>query len=212
MDCQLAVLKRCLKVTLIRDTLKDLPRTLDDTYFRVFSSIDEVYREDAKNALMWLAFAGRPLQLTEIAEATVLRCYSNPPLDPEQRFPDPRDILEILSSLVTVTDSFMSSSDRWDKFDNLDLQATVTLAHYSVQEYLVSDRIKDSAVGYFSLTEVISNNDVSLSCLKYLLYHAALTQAPYATPNVNQWHYCNMLQHTGTLTSIYFRRTSNREN
>jgi hypothetical protein len=75
-DCQLDVLKRCLKLGLIREALKNLPKTLDDTYSRVLMSIEEVYRDDAKHALMWLAFSERPLQLKELAEAMIINPHA----------------------------------------------------------------------------------------------------------------------------------------
>jgi hypothetical protein len=135
-------LKRCLKVSLIREALQHLPKTLDETYSRMLSAIDEAYREDAKNALIWLAFSERPLQLEELAEATVIHPRSYPPFDPEERFPDPRNVLEILSSLVVINDLednftpvFAMEDDQhiYSQDTGKATPSTVTLAHYTVK-------------------------------------------------------------------------------
>ncbi len=83
-------------MSLIRKALGNLPKTLDDTYSRLFLEIDEDYREEAMNALLWLAFSNRPLLLTELAEAIVVKPQAEPPFDPEERFPDPESVLQIL--------------------------------------------------------------------------------------------------------------------
>ena len=179
-------MKRCLKVSLIRQALRNLPKTLDDTYSRIFSGIDEAYREDAKSALIWLAFAERPLQLEELAEATVIHPSSNPPFDPEERFPEPQNVLEILSSLVTVRslkeDPLHDSlgSYNWNDDDPCNNQndssdpgasATITLAHYSVKEYLISDRIRNGADRFFAIMAPISHRFIAESCLHYILHY-----------------------------------------
>jgi ankyrin repeat protein len=169
-DCQLDVLKRCLKVSLIREALKNLPKTLDDTYSRVLMSIEEVYRDDAKNALMWLAFSERPLQLKELAEAMVINPSSDLAFNLEDRYPNPKNVLEILSSLVTVTAvEYISDFEAWYSSSE---PATVTLAHFSVKEYLVSNRIMRSSVLHFAVSDSISHSHIAKCCLYYLLQYA----------------------------------------
>lgn len=70
--------------------LKDPLRVEAMPYSRIFSGIDEAYRQDAKSALIWLAFAERPLPLEELAEATIIHPSADPPFDPEERFPEPQ--------------------------------------------------------------------------------------------------------------------------
>lgn len=160
--CQLDVLKRCLKVSLIRKALQNLPKTLDDTYTRLFLEIDEAYRQEAKSALLWLAFSERPLRLTELAEAIVINPRSDPPFDPEERFPDPQNVLQILSSLVSI-----SANDTRDG-----VVVTVTLAHFSVKEYLVSDRIQESPAQQFTISNSVAHYFIAECCLLYILHYA----------------------------------------
>jgi hypothetical protein len=174
---------------------------LDDTYTQIFLRIDEAYRDDAKRALMWLAFEQRPLQLRELAEATIIRPRSRPPFDPEERFPDSQDIIEILSCLVTVTELIVYDSNP----DNTG-KATitlVTLAHYSVQEYLISDRIKETPVGYFSISEITSNKYIAESCVNYLLYHARLANNESSSPEMNDFP---LLEYAATYWYIHVNR------
>lgn len=135
------MLKRCLKVSLIRAALKNLPKTLDETYSRMLLDIDEVYRQEAKNALLWLSFSERPLDLAELAEGSIINPQLDCPFSPEERFPDPQYILQILSSLVVVSYfeevADTGSSKHFRSVDAIS-RATISLAHLSVKEYLVS--------------------------------------------------------------------------
>ncbi|KAH8792864.1 hypothetical protein F5882DRAFT_516605 [Hyaloscypha sp. PMI_1271] len=162
--CQLDALKRCLKVSLIRKALRDLPKTLDDTYSRLFLEIDDAYREEAMKAMLWLAFSDRPLLLAELAEAIVIRPLSHPPFDPEERFPDPESVLQILSSLVSFNDA---------GGDLLWRMGTVTLAHFSVKEYLISDRIQKGPAQYFATSSHIAHHFIAECCLLYVLHYAS---------------------------------------
>ncbi|KAE9371255.1 hypothetical protein N431DRAFT_376754 [Stipitochalara longipes BDJ] len=162
--CQLEALKRCLKISLVRKALRDLPKTLDDTYSRLFLDIDEEYREEARSALLWLAFSNRPLLLTELAEAIVVRPLADPPFDPEERFPDPESVLQILSSLVSISRN--SGGE--------DTLVTVTMAHFSVKEYLISDRIRTSPAQYFTISYPAGLYFIAECCLLYVLHYASL--------------------------------------
>lgn len=159
---------------MVYETLEHLPRTLDETYARLFLAIDPAYQQDAKNALLWLAFSTRPLELTELAEAVVINPEASPPFDPEGRFIDPQSVFQILSSLITV-------SSNEDQRDMLDVRGvvhpviTVTLAHFSVMEYLISDRIQQGPAKHFAVSKSIANHFIAKCCLLYLLQYASST-------------------------------------
>jgi len=152
--CQLDALKKCLKVSAIRKSLKNLPKTLDDTYARILTNIEEDYQQEAINALLWLAFSERPLKIEEIAEAAVVNPQSDPPFNPEERFPNPNSVLQILAGLVTISP-----------------QLVVRLAHFSVKEYLLSDRIPKGLVRKFSASSITANDFIARSCLLYILHY-----------------------------------------
>lgn len=172
--CQLDALKRCLKVSLIREALKNLPRTLDDLMHAYFLDIDEVYLKEAKNALLWLAFSVPPLQLTELAEATAIDPGPDPPFSPKERFQDPQNVFQILSSLITV--SSYEDQDCMSHLDTADVagpMVTVILAHFSVKEYLISDRIHQSPAKHFAASDPIAHWFIAKCCLMYILYYSS---------------------------------------
>jgi hypothetical protein len=98
-----------LKPDALKKALKSLPKSINETYSRILSTIDEQYQEDTLKVLQWLTYAARPMLLEEVAEALAVDLNGIPSLDPGQRYPDPRDILALCSSLVTLS---TSTSDR----------------------------------------------------------------------------------------------------
>ncbi|KAM3479755.1 hypothetical protein MY8738_005313 [Beauveria namnaoensis] len=98
--CQLDELKKSKKRSSILLALKQLPKTLDETYERMLLSIDEMYKGEARRALLWLAFSERQLSAEEVAEAACIDPDADSPFSEDDRFQDPRNnILEILGSL-----------------------------------------------------------------------------------------------------------------
>ena len=133
-----------------------LPETLDATYDRILLNIDEDYWHLACIALQFLACSARPLTLQEVAEAVAVVPFCKPVHEyiDEHRLFDPEDILTICSTLITVDETHL-----------------VRLAHYSVREYLVSDRIRygPAATARFAIQEPEANRFVAEVCLSYLL-------------------------------------------
>ena len=152
------VLKKCKDKRALDKALGSLPETLHKTYNRILQNIDAQNREIACHALIWLAFSKQPLEIEELAIAAVLDPEANTPFDPDKRLFDPNSILEILGSLVT-----RSSEDGASK--------VIRLAHFSVQEYLVSQEIKSSEASKFGIIDVIPDLLIAKSCLQYLFYY-----------------------------------------
>jgi hypothetical protein len=74
--CQLAVLQHCLTAS-IRETLDQLPETLDETYARVLSQIPPVNQAHAHRMLQCLMVAVRPLRVEELAELLAFEFGAN---------------------------------------------------------------------------------------------------------------------------------------
>ncbi|KAI9765534.1 MAG: hypothetical protein M1840_007360 [Geoglossum simile] len=161
--CQLDALGACLNRPMLRKALASLPKTLDDTYARILGSIDEEHSRSALEILQWLVYSTRPLQLKEIAEVIAVNIEGNPRFDPERRFPDPRDILIICPSLVTIAEEVAIGGS------NGEIRGLVRLAHFSVKEYLVSERIQTGPASWYSIQEIPANISIAESCLAYLL-------------------------------------------
>ncbi|KAI9789761.1 MAG: hypothetical protein M1816_005800 [Peltula sp. TS41687] len=152
--CQIEALNGCLTLSDLRQTLRELPKTLDETYERILSSIPERYTARVHAALQWLAVSERPMYLEEVAEAAVLEPYQCTP-DAEAKFQNPEAILNICGSLVTET---------WDMYGRTELR----FAHYSVKEYLLSPRIREGPSARFSVIEANAHRFVVNVCLSYL--------------------------------------------
>ena len=122
-------MRRCLPQR-IRQTLDALPSTLDETYERTLLGIDEEDREYARRLFQCLAVSSRPLRAEELAEAIVIDLNSElgPTLHAGWRPEDPEEaVLRICSTLITFTE--------------IDGSRVAQFSHYSVKEFLVSDRL-----------------------------------------------------------------------
>lgn len=107
------------------------------------------------------------LHLEEVVEVLAIDWEVNekPTFDLEFRLPDPLDLLTICSSLVTLKEGML---------DNRDASAPqkrtfVRLAHSSVKDYLISDRISTSPAAAYALNEALSHSFITQCCLIYLL-------------------------------------------
>src|SRR5436190_11129120 len=150
--CQLDALTECLSPYELRDALASLPITLDDTYARILCNIPEKRRKCAFKVLQWLVHSARPLQIEEIVEVIAVDTEGHPQFDPDRRLLEPGDILTICSSLVTIAG------------------VEIKLAHFSVKEYLVSERIQKGPAHQYSIGEIHANVSIAETCLAYLLH------------------------------------------
>lgn len=153
-------LRKCLKLSALRKALSTLPITLDDTYKRILSNLDKEHAEDASRILQWLCYSTRPMRLSEMVEVLAIDLSDDPVFMPDERLPNPLDILTICSPLVSVT----AKSTTADNAEEL------RLAHFSVKEYLISERITFTPVLRYHITSSSANSFIAKSCLAYLLY------------------------------------------
>ena len=169
--CQLDTLGSCFSVFELRTALATLPKDLDSTYSRILCSIDVNRTRDVLKILTWLAYSALPLQLNEIAEVIALDVEGVPRMNIERRFKEPEDILTICSTLIT--------------FSGEEVKDTVTIqfAHFSVKEYLVSDRIRHGKAKAYSCQETEANLLLANDCIAYLLQFDELHSVTYSTYN-----------------------------
>lgn len=142
----------------MRKKLNALPKDLEGTYARILTEIHEDYREDALTALKWLTFSGRPLMLDELVEALLVSPSRQPAYDPEYRLSDPYDIMQILPGLVSISTNTKFSREE------------IRLAHFSVKEYLMGEKIQCEPISYFGTNLVAANQFLTEACLAYILH------------------------------------------
>jgi ankyrin repeat protein len=158
--CQLDELGKCVNRTMLRKALAALPPSLDETYDRILSSINEDYSQYAIRILRWLTFSARPLSLDEVAEVVAIDIEREPAFDRDEVLEDPLEALNICSSLITVNKEDQTQGPS---------RQIAALAHYSVKEYLVSTRIRTGKAAKYSMHGTICHEAISTACLRYLL-------------------------------------------
>ena len=130
--CQLEVLQHFPAAT-IQQAIDQLPESLDETYVRVLSQIPRVDQAHAHRILECLMMAVRPLPLEELAEWLADEFEASPGGIPEYRATwslddQTRALLSTCSSLVTIV------NDNWSG------RQVVHFSHFSVKEFLMSNR------------------------------------------------------------------------
>jgi hypothetical protein len=188
--CQLEVLRNCLRLPALRQKLKELPETLDETYDRILLSIPEDCHQEAHAVLQWLTYASRPMSLSEVAEAIAVD-RNNQIFDTENRMLDIFSVLNICSSLVTLSEGAAALRN-----DQTEEMSEVRLAHYSVKEYLVSTQIQKGQAKKFAIKETEAHEYMGEACLIYLLhfnesdsiYEAAWVDYPFLQYAAESWY------------------------
>jgi ankyrin repeat protein len=160
--CQLEALRHSLPPS-VRRILEELPETLDETYERVLRDINKANREQARRLLQCLTVALWPLRVEELAEVLAIDFNAPahggiPQLKPNWRWADQRQaVLSACSSLITVVDHGDSQ--------------VVQFSHFSVKEYLTSDRLARSSsdVSCYHILIEPAHTILAQACLGVLL-------------------------------------------
>jgi ankyrin repeat protein len=141
--------------------LEDLPPNIAQTWERLLLDIDAAQnlprdRETVKKMLQWLVAAARPLTLYEIRAAVALHSYeTNARIG--NHLSDPRWLFKLCGPLVRLT-----SDEDPDKRE-------LSLAHFSLKEYLVSGELRNSEYA------TVQKYDVVLSDANAYLATVSLT-------------------------------------
>jgi ankyrin repeat protein len=160
--CQLEALRHCLPPSVAR-ILEELPETLDETYERVLREINKANREHARRLLQCLTVALRPLRVEELAEVLAIDFNAPshggiPQLNPNWRWADQHQaVLSTCSSLIAIVDDGNSK--------------VVQFSHFSVKEYLTSDRLAFSSadISRYHIVLEPAHTILAQACLGVLL-------------------------------------------
>ena len=160
--CQLEALRHCLPPS-VRGILEALPDTLDETYERVLREINKANRAHARRLLQCLTVALRPLRVEELAEVLAIDFNAPahggiPQLNPNWRWADHHQaVLSTCSSLIAIVDDGRSK--------------VVQFSHFSVKEYLTSDRLAHSSgdVSQYHIDLEPAHTILAQACLGVLL-------------------------------------------
>ena len=120
----------------IRKVLNELPTTLDDTYERMLQGIPKEKFHHASRLFQCMVAAVRPLRVEELAEIFAIEFGPNHVLNVvvDWRLENPEEaVLSTCSTFITIID------DEGSKI--------AQFSHFSVKEFLTSDRLQMSDVG-----------------------------------------------------------------
>ena len=152
----------------LRGILEKLPKTLDETYERVLKDINEDNRDHARRLLHCLAVAIRPLRVEELAEILAFDFDGAeggiPKFRADWRSKDQEwAVLSTCSSLITVVDG---SDDFFGKC------RVVQFSHFSVKEFLLSDRLASSPrdISQYHIFPGLAHTILAQACLGFLLH------------------------------------------
>lgn len=155
--CQIEELTECLDKLAVRRVLQTLPKDLNETYDRILRDIPAARVSNAIKLLQLLTFSKRPLWLEEVVDAIATEPELEPPFDTQNRVLPPEAVVGYCSSLVKVTSIRTDISPTF---------VQVQLAHFSVQEYLLLNRLENPYHRFFE--EKTANARISQICLAYL--------------------------------------------
>jgi hypothetical protein len=154
------MLRHCLPQN-IPHILSQLPMTLDETYARVLKEIGKTNQIYAYRLLQCLTVALRPLRVWELSDILALDFGAEegiPELKENWRWNDAQEaVLSTCSSLIVVVDD--------DKYP------VVQFSHFSVKEFLTSDRLATSSadISPFRILSEPAHTVVAKACLGVLL-------------------------------------------
>jgi ankyrin repeat protein len=155
-------IEKCINKRSLHATLDTLPQDLDETYERILLAIPEVNRAYAKRLLIWVTYSREPQRLESLAEAAAIDPSDHDPISDDNKPRSPLDILTLCQGLIAPI-----TSDTYGRPVSQRYQG-YALSHFSVREYLESNRIRNSPARAFRLDKTKSDTFLTGACVTYL--------------------------------------------
>lgn len=133
--------------------------------------------------------------MREIIDGIAVKINDSTGLNPKRRLQDANDIREICIGFIDIG---LRTGHTTETYLEEELTLTVRIAHFSVQEYLESERIQHQKAAIFHLTSVTAHGEIARICLTYLLEHglsssnldqSLLEEFPLAKFAAMHWYY-----------------------
>jgi len=120
--------------------LEFLPHTLDKTYWRMLEDIPRMFQGYARQILTLLCGAKRPLTVSELIDGIAVEVSDTPRFDAKRKLEKIDAIQQVCQGLIELD------------IDSDTQRATISIAPFSVQEYLESEQIlKHKSTALFSV-------------------------------------------------------------
>ncbi|KAF4883884.1 Ankyrin repeat domain-containing protein 17 [Colletotrichum fructicola] len=141
----------------LRRELNALPDDLANTYAAILKRIPKRSEEQSIRILQFLAFSERPLRVKEAVDLLAVELKEKPGFNPNNRMPIPEEITGYCSGLVVIgyTDEHRGDME-------------IQLAHATVKEYLISDRLSQDVSAHFATSVAKAATSITEVCLAYL--------------------------------------------
>ena len=165
-DCQLQSLRGCPSRAEVKKALRTLPETLDKTYERILDNIRPNLRDYALRLLEWLCIADGAVYMNHIMDAFATNIGEEPHFDPDARFESPDKVIDLCPGLLV----FKKARFNW--IPGFRSNDSVQIAHYSVKEYLVSNRLPmaPNPLCMFRVQQPLANLAMAKTCLVYAIF------------------------------------------
>ena len=160
-------------------------------------NIDDTLMEDARRIFTFLCFVPRLLSVPELLEAIAIDTKEPKGLNRKRRLQNFDDILEICPGFIEVIDA--TTKVKRLGVDREKSRQIVRIAHFSIQEYLESERIRGSKAANHSLNKATARTEVAEACLLYWLEedfnnaaldHSIYEAMPLAKFAAKSWYPC----------------------
>ena len=106
--------------------------------------------------------------MREIIDGVAIKTNNSPGLNRKRRLQDSNDIREICIGFVDIG---LGANHTTKTYHEEKLTSTIQIVHFSVQEYLKSERIQYQKAAIFSLISVTAYGEIAQICLTYWLKH-----------------------------------------
>lgn len=167
-DALIGAGRRTITSSHLEQLLGTLPEKLYDFYGEILGRIKDGYvKQEAFKALSWVMFAARPLWLEELVEACATLPEAGVLFNEEVR-PHSIDLVEPLAGLVHVEPSI--SETEYDEGEPKLRTYAVTLAHFSVREYLQQLDVALWAIKRPLFRSLHAQQHISQACFAYLVH------------------------------------------
>ncbi|KAF8472835.1 hypothetical protein BDZ91DRAFT_760293 [Kalaharituber pfeilii] len=154
----------------IRETLRSLPRNLDETYIRMLQRIVKERKKDiAVEVFRWLTIARRQLSLRELVEAVVIKDDDTTRTQGLNRVPADLDkVIEACGNFLVIEEPVCGSSK-------------VRFIHSTVVTFLHTHELPEN-LEVFRIEPRTTEVHLAKRCLQYLHFKDLQTQLERATP------------------------------
>ena len=173
-QCQVESIREKNTVKEIREALERVPKTLFESYKETLNQIPENLVDLARNTLYWVAIAGKPLTLNELAEAVLI--------DEESAVIN--DDVRLLQKDIIV-----STCGRLLSYDPS--TTIITLLHSSVFQFLLSADLARSEASRFGLHPAHLLDPMARRCMNYMMLPAfasgSCPESSSLSNRMNEW-------------------------